>query len=193
MILVDYFMNWFSTKKNLYSLGVFIALMVLMAYTFAFWAGEISIQDAIVGSAGGSEGEGEVENWAYELVTDDTHTGSLLVPSGGVIIIVGTNTAEHPFDVNESAGLGYINVTASGTHLRADLDLRVYGPDGDVVGESATEQADEYVELDERDFNRTGPGTYIAEVENYSTFNVEYTLTIQIYNKVPIEEDEEGK
>jgi hypothetical protein len=193
MIIVDELMKWFTTKKNMYSLGAFVAIMLLLAWNFSYWAGAIDIQGSVIGSVDGTGEEGEEENWVYELDVDDSHSGSFLVPSGGVIVIVGTNTAEYPFEVQETAGLGFVNVTMSGTHARPDLDLRVYGPDGGVVGESTTSEADEHVELDEKDFNRTGPGTYRAEVENYSTFNVDYTLTIQIFIKVPIENVDEGE
>ena len=52
MILMDYLQNWFTTKKNLYSLGVFTLLMILLAVNFSYWAGAIEVSD-IPGDGGG--------------------------------------------------------------------------------------------------------------------------------------------
>jgi hypothetical protein len=190
MILVDYLMKWFKTKKNLYSLGAFIVIMLLMAWNFSYWAGEIQIKSGIIGSAGGSQGEGEEENWVYQLDVEEDVSGTLLIPSAGVFQSEDLSIAIIEFEVKETAVLGFVNVTVSSTRARPDFDLEVFGPNGESVGESKTEEADESIQIKEKQFNKTGPGTYKAQVENYSSFYIQYSLTIRIYIKVPLEEGE---
>ncbi len=189
MTLVDDIIKWFKAPKTIKGIVGMIAIIILLAADFAYWAGAIDVDD----QGGGSDGGGveEEQNGTLFLDVDDIHTGTLLIPSGGIIINEGNSIARHPFEVKENATLGYVNVSFQGTKLRPDFDLRVYGPDDSLVSESATEETDEVLELDEKDFNRTGPGTYVAEVENYSSLNIEYTLTIQIYIEIPIEESDE--
>ena len=64
---------------------------------------------------------------------------------------------------------------------RNDLDLYVYGENGNEVGSSATPQITEKVELDERDIKRGGYGTYTVKVDCWSGHNVQYTLQIWVY------------
>jgi hypothetical protein len=190
MSVMDEIIKWLKTPKTIRGIAGMVVIIIVLALDFAWWAGNIDVTASIIGANNDDGGE-EVGEWEYILDVDDSHSDSLLLPSGGVIIIGGTSVKDYPFEVKETAFSGFINVTASGTHARPDLDLKVYGPDGSEVGSSATEQADEYVELDYKVFNRTGPGTYIAEVENYSTFNVDFTLTIQVWNNVTVEGTEE--
>jgi hypothetical protein len=189
MALIDDIIKWFMTPKTIKGIAGMIVIIIILAADFAWWAG----QEFATAASGTPDGEGEEEEMPYNIVLDidDTHTGTLLLPSGGTNKNPGVTVAYIEFDVKENATLGFLNLTPSGTKARPDFDLRVYGPDGDLVSESATEQADEYVELEDKDFNRTGPGMWMAEVDNYSSFNIGYTLTIQIHIKVPIEESDE--
>jgi membrane protease YdiL (CAAX protease family) len=85
------------------------------------------------------EEEEEETPWFYELAVDDSHSGTLLLPSGGTVKNPGVTVAYHDFEVPENSTLGFLNVTVSGTAARPDFDLRVYGPDGELEAESATE------------------------------------------------------
>jgi membrane protease YdiL (CAAX protease family) len=131
--------------------------------------------------------------WHYELAVDDSYSGTLLLPSGGTVKNPGVTVAYHDFEVPENSTLGFFNVTVSGTAVRPDFDLRIYGPDGEMVAEAATEAAEESLIIEYRAFNRTGAGTWRAEVDNYSSFNIGYTLTIQIHVRAPIEDTEENE
>jgi hypothetical protein len=53
MILVDYIIKWFSTRKNLYSLGAFTLIMILLGVNFSYWAGAIEVSDIPGGGGGG--------------------------------------------------------------------------------------------------------------------------------------------
>lgn len=189
MILTDYLTKWISTKKNLYGLVGFTLIMILLAMNFSYWAGAITLGgENNQNNLGG--GEEEEEPWMYQLDVDDSHSGTLLLPSGGTVKNPGITIAYHEFEVRENATLGFLNVTPTGSNARPDIDLRVYGPDGEMKMESATEGASESITLSEKLLNKTEPGIWLAEVDNYSSFNLDYTLTIQIYVKAPIEETE---
>ena len=190
MSYMDMVKKWlFSPKTIKGTVGMAIILLVLAA-DFWWWANNIDISGNVAGA--GTNGDGnQVEEWEIVRDVDESIPDSLTLPSFGRIIIVGTSVKSYDFEVKERAVLGFINVTVTGTNAKPDLDLRVYGPDGKMVGESATTEADEKVFLNETSLNRTGPGTYTAKVENFSSFNVQYTLTIQIDIKVPKESTEE--
>jgi hypothetical protein len=190
MILDEYLLKWIKTKKNLYGSIWFILIMIALAAVFSYWAGAIAI-NGDVNVITNEIGEEEEAPWTYQLDVDDTHSGTLLLPSGGTVKNPGITVAYHEFEVRENATLGFVNVTPTGTNARPDFDLRVYGPDGEQEAESATEEAAESIELTEKILNKTGPGIWMAEVDNYSSFNIDYTLTIQIYVKVPIEATDE--
>lgn len=191
MSYIDMFIKYITTPKTMKGMAGMAVIIIILAIDFAWWAGNIEVT-AVAAAIGGGDSEiVEGDNWTYGLDIDETITGTLLAPSGGIFRSEGLSIATYEFEVSENAVLGFVNVTVTSSNARPDFDLRVYGPDGDSVGESATEEANEHIEIDARVFNRTGPGTYEAEVDNYSSFYVQYTLTIQIYIKVPIEEPEE--
>lgn len=192
MSYIDMAIKWLRAPKTLRGIAGMTVIIIILAIDFAWWAGNIEVIAAstIVGSGNDEVVEGD--NWTYGIDIDETITGTLLAPSGGIFRSEGLSIATYEFEVSENAVLGFVNVSVTSTKPRPDFDLRVYGPDGDSVGESATEEANEHIEIDAKQFNRTGPGTYEAEVDNYSSFYISYTLTIQIYIKVPIEEDDEG-
>jgi hypothetical protein len=192
MSYIDMAIKWFKTPKTQRGIAGMAVIIIVLAIDFAWWAGNIEVTAATTIIGSGDDEVVEGDNWTYGIDIDETMTGTLLIPSGGIFKSEGLSTASYEFEVNENAALGFVNVSVTSNKARPDFDLVVYGPDGDSIGESKTEEANEHIEIDERVFNRTGPGTYVAEVDNYSSFFISYELTIQIYVKVPIEEDDEG-
>ncbi len=190
MILADYLIKWFTTRKNLYSLIAFTLIMILLAANFSYWAGAIPTSDDEGDKPDGDEEEEEEVPWYYKLEVDESYSGTLLLPSGGTVKNPGVTVAYHDVEVPENSTLGFFNVSVSGNALRPDFDLRVYGPDGELVDQAATEAAEETLKIEYKVFNRTGAGTWRVEVDNYSSFNIGYTLTIQIHIRAPVEDPE---
>jgi hypothetical protein len=190
MSYIDDFFKWFTTPKTLKGLAGMTFIIVILAIDFAWWAGQDLSTNVMAAS---DEQVEEEEAWMYELKVDETYTGTLLLPSGGQVKNPGVTVAYHDVEVPENSTLGFFNVSVSGNALRPDFDLRVYGPDGDLVDQAATEAADETLKIEFKVFNRTGAGTWRVEVDNYSSFNIGYTLTIQIHIRAPIEESEEER
>jgi hypothetical protein len=189
MELIDNIIKWLFAPKTIKGIIGMAVIIGVLAGDFMWWAG----QD-LASASSGSTSNGDVDEeapWTYFRDLDGSYSGTLPAPSGGSYKSQDVTVHYEDFEVKENATLGFVNVTPTGTNARPDLDLRVYGPDGELVAESATEQADEYIELDYEDFNRTGPGMWIAEVDNYSSFNMGFTLTIQIDIRVPLEETDE--
>ena len=192
MSYIDMTIKWLKAPKTMRGIAGMILIIIVLAIDFAWWAGNIEVTAAatIVGSGDDEVVEGD--NWTYGIDIDETITGTLLIPSGGIFGSEGLSIASYEFEVSPNAVLGFVNVSVTSNNLRPDFDLRVLGPDGNAVDESATEESNEEVEIDAQKFNKTGPGTYIAEIENFSSFFISYELTIQIYIKVPIEGEEEN-
>jgi hypothetical protein len=172
---------------------IMVTCGMLMGLTAAFGETDYSkLSTHVLEDSGGEEVEEETP-WQYELAVDDSYSETLLLPSGGTVKNPGVTVAYHDFEVPENSTLGFFNVTVSGTAVRPDFDLYIYGPDGEEVASAATEAAEESLKIEYKVFNRTGPGTWRAEVDNYSAFNIGYTLTIQIHVRAPIEDPEENE
>jgi hypothetical protein len=172
---------------------IMVTCGMLMGVTAAFGETDYSkLSTHVLEDSGGEEVEEETP-WQYELAVDDSYSETLLLPSGGTVKNPGVTVAYHDFEVPENSTLGFFNVTVSGTAVRPDFDLYIYGPDGEEVASAATEAAEESLKIEYKVFNRTGPGTWRAEVDNYSAFNIGYTLTIQIHVRAPIEDPEENE
>jgi hypothetical protein len=190
MSYIDDVFKWLKSPKTLKGLAGMAFIIIILALDFAWWAG----QDLTTNVRAASDEEVvEEEPWQYELAVDDTYTGTLLLPSGGQVKNPGVTVAYHDVEVPENSTLGFFNVSVSGNALRPDFDLRVYGPDGELVDQAATEAADETLKIEFKVFNRTGAGTWRVEVDNYSSINIGYSLTIQIHIRAPIEENEEER
>jgi hypothetical protein len=190
MSYIDDIIKWFKSPKTIKGLAGMTIIIIILAVDFAWWAGQ-----EFAATASGASDDDVVEEapWYYKDDLDDSHSGTLPLPSRGQIYSPGVTVDYIDFEVAENTTLGFFNLTASGTALRPDFDLRIYGPDGDTVGESATEAADESLKFEFKVFNRTGPGTWTVEVDNYKGSNNGYTLTIQTYVRAPIEESEEER
>ena len=189
MILMDYLSKWVSTKKNIYGLAGFIVIMLILAANFAYWAGAIPIDDTV--TAAQSEEEGEQIQWEEVLVYHFEQEDTLMAPGFGVIGGSST-TKSYDFPVEENASKAEITTTHTGTNVSPDVDLEVFGADGESAGSSGNQDAEEAIYLDERDFKRYGFGTYRADVHNFRNIAITYKITIDVYYKVPANETDEG-
>jgi len=189
MSYIDDFVKWFLKPKTLYGIAGMIGIIVLLAADFAYWAS--------ADLKYGSQDEVEVEEEEIEVETEevsvyhDEQTDTILVPGFGIIGGSAT-TMTYDFPVEDNATRATIITTNQGNNLRPDIDLYIYAPDGSEVGSSAGATADEAVELDYRDFERNGYGTYTAEVRNFSNVAVTYEIVIDVYKEVPVNQTEEG-
>jgi hypothetical protein len=195
MTWIDDVRKWFLAPKTIKGIAGMTVIVIVLALDFAYWAGAIKVTDLASGEEELGEGEEEAKNWTLELVQDE-QTGSLFAPSPlGQVSIENVQYRNHEFDVEEDGYEAYVNATVSegSTNARPDLELIVYDADGNQVAEERTEAANEVAKIEERELNVTG--TWTARVENYSSFNIDYTLTIEIFYKRPLEvtEDEEGE
>lgn len=188
MSYIDDIIKWFKAPKTIKGLAGMTLIIIILAVDFAWWAGqEFNVTASILPDPNG----GDEPLWFHDRAVDDPYSGTLLLPSGGTVKNPGVTVAIVPFDVPENATRGFFNATHSGNAARPDLDLRIYGPDGEEVASAATEAADESLIIEYKVFNRTGPGKWTAEVDNYSSFNIGWELTIQIDVRAPLEEEEE--
>jgi hypothetical protein len=195
MTWIDDVRKWFLAPKTIKGIAGMTVIVIVLALDFAYWAGAIKVTDLASGEEELGEGEEEAKNWTLELVQDE-QTGSLFAPSPlGLVSLENVQYRNHEFDVEEDGYEAYINATVSegSTNARPDLELIVYDADGNQVAEERTEATNEVAKIEERELNVTG--TWTARVENYSSFDIDYTLTIEIFYKRPLEvtEDEEGE
>jgi hypothetical protein len=191
MILVDFLTKWISTKKNLYAIAGFTVIMLVLAADFAYWAGAIDVNAVIGGNQEEAEEE-EVIEWQEVLVYQFEQEDTIMTPGFGVIGGSST-TKSYDFPIEANASRAEIITTHTGNSLSPDVDLVVYGADGEEAGSSGNQDAEEAVLLDEKDFKRHGEGTYRADVHNFRNIAVTYTITIEIYYKFPANETEEGE
>ena len=190
MILVDFLTKWISTKKNMYSIVGFTVIMLVLAADFAYWAGAIDVNTVVNGSQSQEEEENLTE-WQEVLVYQFEQEDTIMAPGFGVIGGSST-TRSYDFPIEENASRAEIITTHTGNSLSPDVDLEVFGADGESAGSSGNQDAEEAVLLDEKDFNRHGVGTYRADVHNFRNLAVTYTITIEVYYKFPANETEEG-
>jgi hypothetical protein len=190
MILTDYLLKWISTKKNIYGVAGFIVIMLILAANFAYWAGAIEVSSSAAG-AQAEEDEGEQIQWDEVLVYHFEQEDTLILPGFGQVGGSST-TRSYDFPVEENASRAEITTTHTGNNVSPDVDLEVFGADGESVGSSGNQDAEESVFLDERDFKRHGFGTYRADVHNFRNIAITYKITIDVYYKVPANETDEG-
>ena len=95
--------------------------------------------------------------------------------------------------MEDNATRATIITTNQGNNARPDIDLYIYGTDGSEVASSAGATADQAVELDYKDFERKGYGTYTAEVRNFSNVAVTYKIEIDVFKEVPINQTDDGE
>lgn len=191
MTFIDDIMKWFTKPKSLYGIAGMIGIVILLAADFAYWAGAIEVEE-FGGVADDEPVEGEEVEMMEVNVYHDEQTDTILIPGFGQIG-GSTTTMTYPFPVEDNATRATVITTDAGNNARPDIDLYIYGPDGSEVANSAGATADEAVELDYKDFERHGFGTYTAEVRNFSNLGATYTITIDVYKEVPLNQTEEGE
>lgn len=190
MELTDYLSSWVSTKKNIYGLAGFTVIMLLLAANFAYWAGAIKVSGPIAGAQAEGEG-GEQVQWEEVLVYHFEQEDTLMLPGFGQVG-GGSTTKSYDFPVEENASRAEITTTHTGTNLSPDVDLEVFGADGESAGSSGNQDAEEAVYLDERNFKSHGFGTYRADVHNFRNIAITYKITIDVYYNVPVNDTDEG-
>lgn len=190
LIDMDKIVKWFKAPKTIQGLVGFTVIIILLGVDFWWWANNIEVSALAEGVEEGEEEEESI-NWTLELAYEFEQTETLIAPSGPLPLPGQFSSVSYNFPVGENAYVAYINTTHTGTNLRPDVDLYVYGPNGDEVGSCADEDADESVELSEKVLNRTGAGEYTATVNNFSSFGIEISTTIYVYDKVFQEMSEE--
>lgn len=188
MTLIDNIIKWFKAPKTLYGIAGMIVIIIVLALDFAYWAGAIEVGSFSTGET--VEEENETVEWEEVLVYTFEQEDTILAPGFGQVS--NSNTAKiYEFPVEENASKAEIITTHTGNAIRPDVDLYIYGPDGEQVGSSAGSNAEEGVQLDERDFERNGYGNYVAEVRNFSNIAITYKITIDVYYKIPANETSE--
>jgi len=186
----EFLLKWIKNKKNLYGLVGFTIIMMILAADFAYWAGAINVSGPVEG-AQAEEEDGEQIQWEEVLVYHFEQEDTLMAPGFGVIGGSST-TKSYDFPVEENASKAEITTTHTGTNLSPDVDLEVFGADGESAGSSGNQDAEEAVLLKERDFENHGFGTYRADVHNFRNIAITYKITIDVYYKVPANETNEG-
>lgn len=189
MTLMDDIIKWFRKPKTLYGIAGLVAIVIILAADFAYWAGAI---DVLEPSSDVTDVEEEIEVETEEVnIYHDEQTDTIYAP--GFNYIINDYTAvQYPFTVEDNATRATVITTNQGNNFRPDVDLYVYGPDGNEVSRSAGSTADEAVQLDYKDFEREGYGQYTAEVRNYSNIAITYEIVIDVYKEMPVNQTEEG-
>jgi hypothetical protein len=189
MTWIDDVLKWFTAPKTIKGIAGMVVIVIVLALDFAYWAGAIDTTDL------GSEEEEVVveENETIEFeVWHFEDEATLPIPGGGIINNDFTSDS-YPFPVNENASNATIKTTHTGSNPRPDVDLALFAPDGQEIPHTNGPDAEEKAELSDRDFERFGYGDYTVEVRNYSSFRVQYKITIDVYNPILNTTSEEGE
>ena len=182
MTLVDDIIKWFMKPKTIQGIAGMVVIIIVLALDFAYWAGAIDVSSITTG--GTQEAVNEtvemIEVVGYHFEQEDT----IIAPGLGRLNNDFTSI-RYTFPVENNASMATIITTHTGNNIRPDVDLYVYAPSGEQIGSSADASAEEAVKLDDKDFERHGPGSYIAEVVNFSNLAITYVITIDVYYEVP--------
>ncbi len=182
--------KWFRIRKNMYGVLAWIAIVFLLAGDFSYWAGAIEVADKTTDTGSDDDDDKIIPEGNFTVVFEKLPPVSGSFPVGRPQ--TQNDAAQHPFEVKADACIGWVNLTGSGVG-RPDIDLYIMDPKGKVQASAATPEASESAIIKEKNFNRGGPGTWIAVVDPYSGFNLEYTLDITIgykaYDNASCEDD----
>lgn len=190
MIFVDDIIKWFKKPKNIYGVVGMAGIMIILAADFAYWAGAIDVIP--LGEEEAEEVVEEVTETEEVNIYHDEQTDTIMAP--GLNIINNDFTSKrYTFPVEDNASRATIITTDQGNNFRPDVDLYIYGPDGSEVASSADATADEAVELDYKDFENKGYGTYTAEVRNFSNLAITYKIEIDVFKEMPVNQTGEGE
>jgi hypothetical protein len=189
MTWIDDVRKWFLAPKTLKGIAGMIVIIIVLALDFAYWAGAIKVTDL---ASGEEEVVVEVNETIKYEVEHFEEESTLLIPGGGIVNNDFTSDS-YPFTVNENASNATIKTTHTGNNPKPDVDLALFGPDGQEIPHTNGPDAEEKAELDDKDFERYGYGDYTVEVRNYSSFRVQYKITIDVYNPILNTTSEEGE
>ena len=208
MTLVDDIIKWFKAPKTIKGIVGMIAIVILLAADFAYWAGAIDVDDQGGGSNGGGDDEIEIPDDYVESITDSLPRGSHIAPQVPNLLEGEAEGETYrlypiPIEYNRSE----VTITCDGDPGspqrldggdRNDLDLYLYSEGNDASGDldstspdyqAATAQIAETFNDDDLD-----PGNWTLRVDCYTGDDVSYTVDIQvIYTRGNQTEEEEGE
>ena len=179
--IVNDIQKWLFQKKTMIGIvGVIVIVLVLYA-DFSYWAGVIEVgatpnDDPII-----DDNATVIVNYTYMTERALESSGSTGRPSP----FMQSSYVDETFEVREYAHTCWINLTHEGGGVRSDYDLYILGPDGDEIGSSASENADESAKLDEKALKRAGPGTYTAHIVVYTGVAMSYSITADVMYAIP--------
>lgn len=194
MALIDDIIKWFKAPKTIKGIVGMIAIIIVLALDFAYWAGAIDVT-TITNGSDGDDGGDEVE------IPDDyqtTYPGSL--PRGSYLApqipdprgeAEGTTYNLYPVEI--LTNITEVMITSSGDGGRPrpdggdknDIDLYLYAPDKDAGGDldstspdhqAATQYLAEVLPLSRvREY-----GNWTLRVDCYTGSDVTYTIDVQV-------------
>lgn len=189
MTWIDDVIKWFMAPKTIKGIAGMVIIIIVLALDFAYWAGAIKVTDL---ASGEEEVVVEVNETIEFEVWHFEEESTLLIPGGGILINDFTSDS-YPFPVNENASNATIKTTHTGNNPKPDVDLALFGPSGEEIPHTNGPDAEETIKLKDRDFERYGYGDYTVEVRNYSSFRVQYKITIDVYYAPLNTTSEEGE
>ena len=134
-----------------------VAVLTLAGMSYGEW------------SYGGPTGDvpdaGELTGWPVLPPYEDHIQDTVYAPGGGIYKGPAT-TNSHDFPVEQYATGAIIEL--NGRENSGDIDLAIYGTEGQECGASSNPGADEKVTLSYHDFAACGTGDYTAEVTNFA-------------------------
>ncbi|GEM_PF-6011097 len=172
----DATIKWFKERKNQKAIAMYLVVIILLYFDFAYWAGHIEVTGELSSTPPPVETNvTEESNYTLEkvVVYDDTGSAGRGSP-------MGLSTKEIPFTIGENAKAIYVNLTCENPRQRTDYDLNVYYPDGKNAGSSAGPSYEESVPIVAKG-NKTLPaGDYTAEIVFwFNTLGTTWHLTVE--------------
>ena len=128
------------------------------------------------GPTGDIPDAGELAGWPVLPPYEDHITDTVYAPGGGIYRGPAT-TNNHDFPVEQYATGAIIELQGDGT---GDLDLAIYGTEGQECGSSGNPGDEEKVTMTYRDFAACVTGDYTAEVTNFGSAPNSYDLYITV-------------
>lgn len=196
MTLIDSILKWFKAPKTLYGIAGMIAIIVVLALDFAYWAGAIEIGSTSNGSDGVGDGEvpeipddyletisGSLDHgrkvYAFQQLTND--------PRGE-----GEGETYNLYPVSIEYNVSEIQIISDGDGGRPrvdggdsnDIDLYLYAPRKEAGGnfestnpdyEGASPYIQEGISQDNLDV-----GNWTLRVDCYTGNGVQYTVDISV-------------
>ena len=141
-----------------------VAVLTLAGMSYGEW------------SYGGPTGDVPDASWPVLPPYEDHIQDTVYAPGGGIYKGPAT-TNNHDFPVEQYATGAIIELQGDGS---GDLDLAIYGTEGQECGSSGNAGDQEKVTMTYRDFAACGTGDYTAEVTNWGSAPNSYDLFITV-------------